>query len=148
GDHDEASQQGAGDQGIMFGYATNETPELMPLPILLAHRLAETLANVRKTGQIEGLRPDGKTQVSVEYDGDRPVAISDVVVSAQPNDDDALVRHLPELLSRHVVDPVLDVFSDRLDLTRTFKAPQINPTGTFITGGPMGDAGLTGRKII
>lgn len=148
GDADAFSQQGAGDQGIMFGYATNETEELMPLPILLAHRLAEKLAQVRKTGEVDRLRPDGKTQVSIAYDGERPVAITDVVVSAQHDDDPSVLRHLPELLTRHVIDPVVGEFTDRLGLTREFGAPQINPTGKFATGGPMGDAGLTGRKII
>ena len=145
---DAISTQGAGDQGIMFGYATNETEELMPLPILLAHRLAETLAHVRKNGEVQGLRPDGKTQVSIEYDGDKPVAITDVVVSAQHADDPSVLRHLPELLTRHVIDPVVGEFSDRLALQRNYGTPQINPTGLFVVGGPMGDAGLTGRKII
>ena len=148
GDEDALSRQGAGDQGIMFGYATNETEELMPLPILLAHRLAEQLSSVRKGGEVDRLRPDGKTQVSIAYDGERPVAITDVVVSAQHDDDPAVLRHLPELLTRHVIDPVVDEFTDRLGLAREFGAPQINPTGKFATGGPMGDAGLTGRKII
>ncbi len=148
GDEDALSRQGAGDQGIMFGYATNETEELMPLPILLAHRLAEQLAHVRKSGEVDRLRPDGKTQVSIAYDGERPVAITDVVVSAQHDDDPSVLRHLPELLTRNVIDPVIDEFTDRLGLAREFGAPQINPTGKFATGGPMGDAGLTGRKII
>lgn len=148
GGSDHLSRQGAGDQGIMFGYATNETPELMPLPILLAHRLAERLAEVRRSGQVERLRPDGKTQVSVEYAGEVPVAITDVVMSAQHDDDEQVLAHLPEMLTRHVIDPVIDDFADRLSLTVAYDRPQINPTGKFAVGGPMGDAGLTGRKII
>lgn len=148
GDDDELSRQGAGDQGIMFGYATNETPTLMPLPILLAHRLAERLATVRKTGEVARLRPDGKTQVSIAYEGSTPVAITDVVVSAQHDDDPQVLRHLPELLTRHVIDPVVDELADALNLRREYGTPQINPTGKFAIGGPMGDAGLTGRKII
>ncbi len=148
GDVDEISQQGAGDQGIMFGYATNETAELMPLPILMAHRLAQSLADARKNRVIEGLRPDGKTQVSIEYAGATPVAIRDIVVSAQHKDDPELIRNLPELLTRHVIDPVVTEFADTLSLRREYDAPQINPTGKFVIGGPMGDAGLTGRKII
>lgn len=145
---DELSRQGAGDQGIMFGYATNETHELMPLPIVLAHRLAQRLAQVRQTGEVGGLRPDGKSQVSVAYEGDRPVAITDVVVSAQHDDEPHLVAHLPELLTRYVIDPVVNEFSEKLSLSRDFHTPHINPTGSFVIGGPMGDAGLTGRKII
>src|SRR5699024_5620704 len=116
GDEDALSRQGAGDQGIMFGYATNETEELMPLPILLA----EQLAHVRKSGEVDRLRPDGKTQVSIAYDGERPVAITDVVVSAQHDDDPSVLRHLPELLTRNVIDPVIDEFTDRLGLAREF----------------------------
>lgn len=148
GESDEISQQGAGDQGIMFGYATNETAELMPLPILMAHRLASALTAARKDGQIPGLRPDGKSQVSIEYDGNRPVAIRDVVVSAQHDDDPALISHLPELITTYVINPVVEEFSQSLSLRQEFGSPQINPTGKFVIGGPMGDAGLTGRKII
>src|SRR5699024_10221019 len=102
------SLQGAGDQGIMFGYATNETPEYMPLPILLAHRFSQRLTHVRKSGIVQGLRPDGKTQVSIEYDGNKPVAIKDVVLSAQHDDDAELIAHLPELLTTHVIDPIVE----------------------------------------
>lgn len=147
GAQDDISAQGAGDQGIMFGYATNETPELMPLPIHLAHRLAERLAHVRRAGEVEGLRPDGKTQVSVAYDGDRPVAITDVVVSAH-HDDGLSQTWLHGAISDHVVTPIIDRFVDELSLQRRYDAIQINPTGSFATGGPKGDAGLTGRKII
>lgn len=135
--------QGAGDQGLMFGYASDETPSLMPLPIWLAHRLAERLAQVRRDGTIVGLRPDGKTQVTIEYRGDRPVRIDTVVVSSQHEPD------LPEATLRaeigeHVVRHVLrDVDLDARDVNLL-----VNPTGRFVIGGPMGDAGLTGRKII
>ena len=135
--------QGAGDQGIMFGYATTETPELMPLPIWLAHRMAERLAEVRKTGLVDFLRPDGKTQVTVGYDGSVPQTIDTVVVSTQhspkvsESDIHAAVREL-------VIDPVLA----RSELDTSAVKYLINPTGRFEIGGPQGDAGLTGRKII
>jgi S-adenosylmethionine synthetase len=134
---------GAGDQGMMFGYATDETPSLMPLPIVLAHRLAERLAAVRKRGDLPWLRPDGKTQVSVVYEGDRPVGVSKVVVSTQ-HSDKVDAADLRAGVITHVVRPVLgeagfDV-GDRDIL--------VNPTGRFVVGGPQGDAGLTGRKII
>jgi S-adenosylmethionine synthetase len=134
---------GAGDQGMMFGYATRESSELMPLPIILSHRLTRRLAQVRKSGQITWLRPDGKTQVTVEYDGDRPVRLQAVVVSAQHHEDisngeiHAKIREL-------VIDPVLP--PELFDPENT--QIHINPTGRFVTGGPQGDAGLTGRKII
>ncbi len=145
-------EQGAGDQGMMFGYATDESPELMPLPIILAHRIAERLAAVRKGAnglpRIEWLRPDGKSQVSVEYEGDRPVAVRAVVVSTQ-HADRVGGRELPqstirEAVIEEVVKPVLA--AHQLDATgvKFF----INPTGRFVIGGPHGDAGLTGRKII
>src|SRR5256884_7593180 len=134
---------GAGDQGMMFGYATDETPSLMPLPIVLAHRLAERLATVRKAGDLPWLRPDGKTQVSVMYEGARPVGISKVVVSTQHSDkiDNAELR---EGVIALVVRPVL------ADAQFEVREPDIlvNPTGRFVVGGPQGDAGLTGRKII
>src|SRR5205823_11025733 len=134
---------GAGDQGMMFGYASDETPSLMPLPIVLAHRLAERLAAVRKAGDLSWLRPDGKTQVSVAYEGARPVAISKVVVSTQHSDkiDNAELR---EGVIALVVRPVL------ADAQFEVREPDIlvNPTGRFVVGGPQGDAGLTGRKII
>ncbi|HEX4573647.1 MAG TPA: methionine adenosyltransferase, partial [Gemmatimonadales bacterium] len=134
---------GAGDQGMMFGYASDETPSLMPLPIVLAHRLAERLATVRKAGDFAWLRPDGKTQVSVVYEGARPVGISKLVVSTQHSDKiDA--GELREGVIALVVRPVLgDVGLDVAD-----QDILINPTGRFVVGGPQGDAGLTGRKII
>jgi len=134
---------GAGDQGMMFGYASDETPSLMPLPIMLAHRLAERLAFVRKAGDLSWLRPDGKTQVSVVYEGTRPVGISKVVVSTQHSDKIDNVE-LREGVIALVVRPVL---ADAGFETREADA-LINPTGRFVVGGPQGDAGLTGRKII
>ncbi|HEU4451454.1 MAG TPA: methionine adenosyltransferase [Longimicrobium sp.] len=134
---------GAGDQGMMFGYASDENEALMPTPILLAHRLAERLAHVRKTGKIEWLRPDGKTQVSVEYDGDRPVRVDTVVVSTQ-HDPEATQEQIIAEIVEHVINPVLPA-----ELYDPSKATiHINPTGRFVIGGPHGDAGLTGRKII
>src|SRR5467141_3965198 len=134
---------GAGDQGMMFGYASDETPSLMPLPIVLAHRLAERLAVVRKAGDLSWLRPDGKTQVSVVYEGDRPVGVGKVVVSAQHSDNIDNVE-LREGVIALVVRPVL------ADAGFEVRDPDIliNPTGRFVVGGPQGDAGLTGRKII
>jgi len=134
---------GAGDQGMMFGYASDETPSLMPLPIVLAHRLAERLAAVRKKGDLPWLRPDGKTQVSVVYEGDRPVAIGKVVVSAQHSD---LIdnKELRAGIIAHVVRPVLSEAGYEVADADIL----INPTGRFVVGGPQGDAGLTGRKII
>jgi len=134
---------GAGDQGMMFGFATDETESLMPMPITLAHGLTQRLAEVRKSGRVAWLRPDGKAQVTVEYDGDRPVRIDTVVVSAQHSPDLAQDRIRAELLER-VITPVMpaDLF-DPDDCTI-----HINPTGRFVIGGPHGDAGLTGRKII
>lgn len=142
---DDYDSQGAGDQGIMFGYATNETKNLMPLPITVAHRLAEQLASVRKLGLIDFLRPDGKTQATIVYEGSRPVGVDAIVVSSQhnPNVSQAELRSAIESL---VIEPVLAEFEFEMpsDKSRIF----INPTGTFIIGGPQGDAGLTGRKII
>ena len=134
---------GAGDQGMMFGYATNETESLMPLPIVLAHRLAEELAAVRKRGELPWLRPDGKTQVSVVYEGDRPVGIAKVLVSTQHADkvDNADLR---AGIVEHVVNPVLG----REGFEVASADVLVNPTGRFVVGGPQGDAGLTGRKII
>ncbi|PFG38000.1 methionine adenosyltransferase [Georgenia soli] len=142
---DELDVQGAGDQGLMFGYACDDTPELMPLPIFLAHRLAERLALVRKEGLVAGLRPDGKTQVTIGYDGDRAVSLDTVVVSSQH---DEWVRQdlLAVAVDRHVVSPVLQAAG--LDLDTAGYDLLVNPTGQFVIGGPMGDAGLTGRKII
>ncbi|TDD30935.1 methionine adenosyltransferase [Actinomadura sp. KC06] len=141
---DDLDRQGAGDQGLMFGYATNETPELMPLPITLAHRLAQRLSAVRKNGDVPYLRPDGKTQVTIEYDGDRGVRLDTVVVSSQHAPDIDLKELLTPDVKEHVVDPVLAGFDLDTDGYRLL----VNPTGRFEIGGPMGDAGLTGRKII
>ncbi|MBD2896782.1 methionine adenosyltransferase [Actinomadura nitritigenes] len=141
---DDLDRQGAGDQGLMFGYATNETPELMPLPITLAHRLAQRLSAVRKEGTVPYLRPDGKTQVTIEYDGDRGVRLDTVVVSSQHAPDIDLKELLAPDVKEHVVDPVLAQFDLETDGYRLL----VNPTGRFEIGGPMGDAGLTGRKII
>ena len=136
--------QGAGDQGLMFGYACDDTPELMPLPIHLAHQLSMKLAEVRKSGALAYLRPDGKTQVTIEYDGDRAVALSTVVISSQHSADVDLEKTLAPDIRRLVIDPIIgDLGISTADM-RTL----INPTGRFVIGGPMGDAGLTGRKII
>ncbi|SNS38905.1 methionine adenosyltransferase [Micrococcales bacterium KH10] len=142
-EHDQFDYQGAGDQGLMFGYACDETPQLLPLPIWTAHRLAERLAVVRKEGIIEDLRPDGKTQVTFAYDGDRPVALDTVVLSTQhgPGWSQEL---LAAQIREHVIVPVLA----QVELPTTDAQLIINPTGTFVIGGPQGDAGLTGRKII
>ncbi|MEW1584742.1 methionine adenosyltransferase [Micromonospora vinacea] len=136
--------QGAGDQGMMFGFACSETPELMPLPIALAHRLARRLAAVRKDGTVPYLRPDGKTQVTVEYDGLRPVRLDTVVVSTQH----AAHISLDELLAPDIRDRVITPELEALDLDTEGYRLLVNPTGRFEIGGPMGDAGLTGRKII
>jgi S-adenosylmethionine synthetase len=140
---DRYDAQGAGDQGIMFGYATNETSNLMPLAINTAHRLAERLAAVRKSGELTFLRPDGKTQVTIGYDGTTPKTIETVVLSTQHTPD---ISHaeLAEQVRATVIEPVIE--STGLDISATKFL--INPTGIFVTGGPMGDAGLTGRKII
>jgi S-adenosylmethionine synthetase len=137
-------RQGAGDQGLMFGYACRETPELMPLPIMLAHRLARRLSEVRRSGDVPYLRPDGKTQVTIEYDGDKAVRLDTVVVSAQHAPD----IDLRELLAPDVRDLVVAPVLDGLDIDTTAYRLLVNPTGRFEIGGPMGDAGLTGRKII
>ncbi len=144
GSGDALDRQGAGDQGLMFGYACTDTPELMPLPIHLAHRLAEQLTSVRKSGQLPYLRPDGKTQVTIGYDGDRAVSIDTVVVSSQHAADVDLDAQLTPEIRKLVVEPVLD----SVDLDTSGLRLLVNPTGRFVTGGPMGDAGLTGRKII
>lgn len=140
---DSYSEIGAGDQGMMFGYACNETAELMPLPIYAAHRLSERLTKVRKEGTLPYLRPDGKTQVSVRYENDKPVGIDKIVVSAQ-HSEDIDPKQLREDIIEQVIAPV---FAD-LDLSYEGAEIFINPTGRFVIGGPMGDAGLTGRKII
>ncbi len=140
---DQLNAQGAGDQGMMFGYACNETPDLMPLPIWTAHRLAERLADVRKSGQLPYLRPDGKTQVTYEYEDGRPVAVKSVLISTQHQDGidrDTVIR--PDLIEQVIRPTLPEQFADdEYDVW-------INPTGVFVIGGPHGDCGLTGRKII
>ena len=146
---DPMDKQGAGDQGLMFGYACDDTPELMPLPIHLAHRLAERLSAVRKSGEVPYLRPDGKTQVTISYDGDRAVKLDTVVLSTQHAADISLTGMLEPDMAHQVIKPVLDELAasdTRLDISDYRML--INPTGRFEIGGPMGDAGLTGRKII
>lgn len=144
GSADPLDRQGAGDQGLMFGYASDETEALMPLPITLAHRLAEQLSAVRKSGQMGYLRPDGKTQVTIEYDGDKAVRLDTVVVSSQHAPEIDLEKQLAPEVKKFVIDPIVAKFD--ID-TKDFKV-LVNPTGKFVIGGPMGDAGLTGRKII
>ncbi|MCT1460213.1 methionine adenosyltransferase [Aestuariimicrobium sp. p3-SID1156] len=142
---DALDAQGAGDQGLMFGFACNETENLMPLPIDLAHRLAEQLTAARKSGTLDYLRPDGKTQVTIEYDDHgRPQALDTVVLSTQHSIDTDLESTLVPDIVKHVITPVLE----RYDLAHHDYTRYINPTGRFVIGGPMGDAGLTGRKII
>jgi S-adenosylmethionine synthetase len=149
GDEDELDKQGAGDQGLMFGYACDDTPELMPLPITLAHRLAKRLSEVRKNGTIPYLRPDGKTQVTIEYDGDKAVRLDTVVVSSQHASDIDLESLLAPDIREFVVEPELKALADSgIDLVTEGYRLLVNPTGRFEIGGPMGDAGLTGRKII
>ncbi|MET4094182.1 methionine adenosyltransferase [Arthrobacter sp. UYCu712] len=140
---DDYDLQGAGDQGLMFGYASDETPSYMPVPIWIAHRLSERLTEVRKNGDLSYLRPDGKTQVTVGYDGDRPVSVETVVISSQ-HAEGASLEQLRADLAAYVVDPVLAM--SNLDISRTRNI--LNPAGAFVIGGPVGDAGLTGRKII
>ncbi len=136
--------QGAGDQGLMFGYACDDTPELMPLPISLAHKLAFQLSSIRKSGAVDYLRPDGKTQVTIEYDGDRAVALNTVVISTQHAPSVDLEKTLAPELKKLVIDPIIAGLNINTSDVRVL----INPTGRFVIGGPMGDAGLTGRKII
>ena len=142
---DPLDRQGAGDQGLMFGYACTDTPELMPLPVSLAHKLAQQLSAVRKSGQMDYLRPDGKTQVTIAYDeNDKPIHIDTIVVSSQHEEGIDLESRLAPDIRKYVVDPVLaDVELDSSNYRLL-----VNPTGNFVVGGPMGDAGLTGRKII
>jgi len=154
---EESSQEaldaiGAGDQGIMFGFACNETPELMPLPISLAHRISRKLAAVRKTGQLPYLRPDGKTQVTVLYENDRPIGIDTILISTQHTatigditDDAAILARIKEDLWALVVEPTFGDIEIKPDANTRFL---VNPTGKFVIGGPQGDSGLTGRKII
>jgi S-adenosylmethionine synthetase len=147
GSQDPLDRQGAGDQGLMFGYACTDTKTLMPLPIYLAHRLAEKLTEVRKNGTLGYLRPDGKTQVTIEYDEqNRPVRLDTIVVSSQHAAEVDLEKQLAPDVKKHVVEPVLKDLDVKLDISN-FKL-LVNPTGRFEIGGPMGDAGLTGRKII
>jgi S-adenosylmethionine synthetase len=143
---------GAGDQGMMFGYACNETPELMPMPISVAHRIARRLAHVRKAGILKYLRPDGKTQVSIEYHGDKPIRVDSIVLSTQHDpvigqvsDNDQIQKIMAEDLKKHVILPVFEDLPIKPDNKTRYL---INPSGRFVIGGPMGDAGLTGRKII
>jgi S-adenosylmethionine synthetase len=141
---DPLDRQGAGDQGLMFGYATDETPELMPLPIAIAHALSLELMKVRKAGVLNYLRPDAKTQVTVEYQGNVAQRLDTLVISTQHDPDVDLEKTLPSDLKKHVIDSVLS----RYELSTEGMRILVNPTGRFVLGGPMGDAGLTGRKII
>ena len=146
---DPLDKQGAGDQGLMFGYACDDTADLMPLPIHLAHRLAERLTQVRKDETLPYLRPDGKTQVTIGYRGDRAVSLDTVVVSSQHADHISLEGMLAPDIETHVIAPVLaEMLADGTDLDVSNYRVLVNPTGKFVVGGPMGDAGLTGRKII
>ncbi len=149
GGTDPLDEQGAGDQGLMFGYACDDTPELMPVPIHLAHRLSERLTGVRRSGELDYLRPDGKTQVTIAYDGDHALALDTVVLSTQHHQDVSVEGQLEAAIVARVVEPVLAELLDagtKLDVADYRLL--VNPTGRFTVGGPMGDAGVTGRKII
>lgn len=141
-DHDNEKEQGAGDQGLMFGYATNETEELMPTPIMYAHKLSMKLTEVRKNSKLPFLRPDGKSQVTVRYENNRPVSIDTIVISSQ-HSDNVSIKEIYESIHEEVIKTTIDS-----DLMNKNTKVYVNPTGRFVTGGPMGDAGLTGRKII
>ena len=141
---DEADQQGAGDQGLMFGYACTETPELMPMPIHMAHRLSERLSAVRRDGVLDHLGPDGKTQDTIDYDGITPAAVTNIVVSTQHAEGIDLDSVLAPEIRREVIDPVLAEYEVASDAVQVL----VNPSGRFVIGGPQGDAGVTGRKII
>mgnify|MGYP003564759002 FL=1 len=143
GNEDEISKLGAGDQGIMFGFASDETPELMPMPIVMAHRLTERLSQVRKSGEMSNLRPDGKAQVTIEYVDGKPSRLDTVVISTQ-HDEEISQDQLSEQLIERVIKPVVARYGMHLDNVRLL----INPSGRFVIGGPQGDAGLTGRKVI
>jgi len=143
GGEDELNGQGAGDQGMMFGYACDDNSDFMPLPIWLAHRLSMRLSQVRRSGLVPYLRPDGKTQVTVDYDGYTPIGISTIVISAQHNENVDIMGLMKPDLEEHVLKPVIP--PEWLEAKPRFL---VNPTGAFVTGGPMGDTGLTGRKII
>ncbi|WP_425861593.1 methionine adenosyltransferase [Arthrobacter sp. TWP1-1] len=140
---DKYDSQGAGDQGLMFGYASNETASYMPTPIYLAHRLSERLTDVRKSGLLEYLRPDGKTQVTIGYDGEKPVSVDTVVISSQ-HAEGTMLDKLRADLQEFVIAPVMDASGLDVSAIKTY----LNPAGPFVVGGPVGDAGLTGRKII
>jgi S-adenosylmethionine synthetase len=152
GSGDKFDEIGAGDQGMMFGFACDETPELMPYPISVAHRLARRLSEVRKLGQLKYLRPDGKTQVSIEYDGDKPVRVDTILISTQHepqidgvSDNDKIQQRIAEDLQKYVIAPIFTDLDIKPDTKTKFF---VNPSGRFVVGGPQGDAGLTGRKII
>ena len=144
GSGDALDSQGAGDQGLMFGYACTDTPELMPLPIHMAHRLSQRLTEVRRSGVLPFLLPDGKTQVTIAYDGDRPVGVDAVVVSSQHTAEASYDDDIRPGIIAEVIEPVLAGY----DVASDAKSVYVNPTGKFVIGGPMGDAGVTGRKII